>query len=136
MSDIEHEEIRFRTVDSLDKDEIKRRLPLAYVAERLGIHLQGGGTALCPFHPDTTPSFRLGQFEDGAQFWSCDPCGQRGRDHYDLIMRDQGVDFPSALALARQYLDEMPEAYQPPAISIGPSASPISRDTRCQRNCR
>lgn len=97
---------------ALDKDEVRRRLPLAYVCARLGIGATNEQNGLCPFHEDSTPSFGLFTSEDGIVRWGCFPCGKTG-DVFDLISQLHGCSFPEAIETATAFLSELPENYEP-----------------------
>jgi DNA primase len=47
----------------------------------------------CPWHEDSTPSLSVDQ-EKG--FYNCFGCGESG-DAFDLVMKEKGLDFPSAV---------------------------------------
>lgn len=97
-----------------DKDEIRSRLPLAYVCARLGIGATNEQNGRCPFHDDTEPSFGLYTNDDGVTRWGCFPCGKTG-DVFDLISQLHGCSFPEAIETALSFLRELPENYEPPA---------------------
>jgi CHC2 zinc finger len=101
----------------IDKDEIKRRLPLAYVCYRLGINLDPNtAEALCPFHHDSRPSFYLWQGDDDHVRWACQPCGKHG-DIYDLLREKEGLTFSQAVDRAEEMLAALPAhegSYQSP----------------------
>jgi CHC2 zinc finger len=99
-----------------DKDAVRAALPLAYVCSELGIYVDATGAALCPFHPDTDPSFHLWQGETGER-WGCWPCGGIHGDLYDLIQRVESLTFPQALDRAREMLSTLPYGYSPPRIA-------------------
>lgn len=62
-------------------NEILRKERIAdYLASR-GVEIQGAGTrqrCLCPLHADTDPSFYIGQFPDGADYYKCFGCSESG----------------------------------------------------------
>jgi DNA primase len=49
--------------------------------------------ALCPFHPDTNPSFAI-NLEGGGFF--CFSCGEKGGDVVDFVMKRYGMSFKAA----------------------------------------
>jgi hypothetical protein len=105
------------------KEELKAKLPLAYVAAQLGITLDHDLKALCPFHEDRNPSFHLWRGDDGIERWHCYPCNLGG-DLFDLIQRARGADFSTALTIATRFLTDLPEGYEPPALSFTAPADP------------
>ena len=67
-------------------EDIKERLPLEWVvsvAAGVGLVKNGEGRShgLCPFHPDTDPSFDVYGY---GERWGCFPCGDGG-DLFDFI---------------------------------------------------
>jgi len=61
-----------------------------------GLKLTGGGewkSALCPFHPDKTPSLRL-RLDSGC--FRCMACGTHGGDVLAFHMKLNNLDFISA----------------------------------------
>ena len=98
-----------------DKDELRARLPLAFVCRELGIYLDANGLALCPFHPDTNESFHLWQGVSGER-WGCWPCGESG-DLYSLIIRLTACTFREAIERARELLAVLPHDFEAPRIT-------------------
>lgn len=98
----------------LSKDELRAALSIPYVGAKLGVLFSSEGTALCPFHADTSPSLYLWDGDDEVRRWWCQPCGFGG-DVFDLIQRVEGLTFPQALERAAELLGELPPGYQPPA---------------------
>lgn len=108
----------------INKDDIKRRLPLAYVCFRLGIILTGEGKASCPFHhPDNDPSFHLWVGDDGIERWSCHPCNVTG-DVFDLLQRHRGIGFTDAVEMAAGLLSDLPENYVAPIQVLASRLTP------------
>jgi DNA primase len=94
------------------KEQIKQKLD---VADVLGdyIQLKPAGTgslkALCPFHPERTPSFHVSR---ERQSWHCFGC-DKGGDIFSFVMEMDGLSFPEALRhLAKKAGVEIPE-YRP-----------------------
>lgn len=79
------------------KDEIKARVNLLQYVERSGIALKKNGSqyaALCPFHTEDTPSFKVNPAENTWRCWGA--CGEGG-DVIDFAMKWHGWDFKQAL---------------------------------------
>ncbi len=83
-------------------DEIKERLDIVEIISSY-ISLQKAGRnykALCPFHPEKTPSFVV--FPD-SQNWHCFGACNEGGDVFSFVMKQEGWDFRTALEeLARR----------------------------------
>lgn len=102
----------FSGVDLPDKDDLKRRVPLAAVCAALGVRLDAQGYGLCPFHEDSRPSFNLWVAGDGTQRWGCFPCGING-DCFSLVQRLRLVSFGEAIRFVSDLSAEVPQ-YTPP----------------------
>jgi hypothetical protein len=91
-----------------DKEDLKQRLPLPYVASALGI-LPGPERALCPFHEDREhPNLDVTLRDpDGSWWFYCRNCGAFG-DVFTLLQRVEGLAFPAAMRRASEMLDTMP----------------------------
>jgi DNA primase len=88
--------------------EIRERADIAEVIgeyvtlRRAGSNLKG----ICPFHPDTDPSFNV---NPARQFFYCFGCGASG-DIFGFVQRMEGIDFQeSARQLAGRYGIELPK---------------------------
>jgi DNA primase len=77
--------------------ESARQTPILPLLDWLGIEgVRMAGrehVALCPFHDDNRPSFRI---NTKRGLWYCDPCSMGG-DAIDLVMRMRGSSFPDAV---------------------------------------
>lgn len=97
--------------------DIKDRLPIAFVLEDSGIAVSGAEgrlVARCPFHDDTDPSFDI--YGEGLDRWGCFPCGSNG-DVIDLIGRLYGIqEFPKKVDKAKALLASMDPDWEPPAV--------------------
>ncbi|HEX7021759.1 MAG TPA: DNA primase, partial [Trueperaceae bacterium] len=83
------------------KERIRARLDIAeVVGEVVALKPAGRGQlkGLCPFHSEKTPSFHV-HAERG--FFYCFGCQAKG-DIFDFVMKNQGIDFMSALQLLGQ----------------------------------
>lgn len=103
-----------------DKDVLRQVLPIREVARQLtteygceGPYILTDGTALCPFHDDTSESFYLWDGDDGIERWWCQPCGFGG-DIFDLIRRSLGLSFPQSVEAAQKMYAAVPPGYVPP----------------------
>lgn len=75
--------------------EIKTRVDIGAVAERYGVQLRRGGMAICPFHDEKTPSFKI--YKQTGTF-HCFGCGAHG-DAITLCQRLNNL--PNALEAAK-----------------------------------
>lgn len=104
-------------------DALKEKLPIQYVAPKLGIALDQTGRGLCPFHDDADPSLYLWDGDDGQTRWHCQVCATGG-DIFDLIQRKRNVSFSEAIGIAAEFLAEMPADFMPPERVPLPPADP------------
>ena len=77
-------------------ENIKLSVDLVDLIQREGIELKPGGQGfkgLCPFHPETTPSFFV--WPESAR-WKCFGC-QAGGDVFDFLQMFHGLNFSSTL---------------------------------------
>lgn len=106
---------------SVDVDQIKRDLPIAFVLEKAGFAIEEyDGTAAhlrCPFHADSDPSFDI--YGEDLERWGCFPCGLNG-DVLDLIGRLFALSqFKDKVGAARQLIEEKKAAaWQGPTTGI------------------
>jgi len=91
----------------IEKDHIS----LASVVEIAGVQLKNAGgkrlKGICPFHPDTDPSFIV--YPDNR--WRCFGCGLYG-DVVDFVQEMYQCDFKGALKVLGISQDEAPEKIQ------------------------
>jgi hypothetical protein len=83
-------------LDEFEKDEVKKGVDIVSLFSSFGVHLEKKGKSWmgrCPWHEDTTPSLSVDQ-EKGL--YNCFGCGESG-DAFDLVMKERGLDFPSAV---------------------------------------
>ncbi len=91
---------------NLDKEEIRRRLPLEWVASgpaaiELERTSESQAKGLCPFHDDHNPSLNVYEY---GQRWKCFPCG-KGGDLFDFVGEIWELDgFSHKLAKAEELL--------------------------------
>lgn len=88
--------MRIGSLESHDKEQLRRSVPLAAVAAAVGVQLDDSGYGRCPFHDDHRPSFNLWEARDGTQRWGCFVCDRTG-DHFDLVRYVKAVSFGEAL---------------------------------------
>src|SRR5690349_4603584 len=77
-------------------EDIKARLDIVnYLSQYINLKKAGRNyTAICPFHAEKTPSFVV--FPE-SQTWKCfGACGDGG-DIFNFVMKQEGLDFPTAL---------------------------------------
>lgn len=83
--------------DMTDREAIISAHPMLATAESYGVgpfRRQGGEWyALCPFHSDRKPSFRV---NEGKQTWFCDPCN-KGGSVIDFVMLKENIDTGAAM---------------------------------------
>ena len=72
---------------------IKDILTMSEVAEHYGIIANSAGVANCPFHQDSTPSFKI---YPGSRGWYCFGCAEGG-DVIDFVQKLFKIDFPKAV---------------------------------------
>ena len=75
-------------------EEIRSRIdPVAVIGRRIPLKRTGTSfSALCPFHDERSPSFRV--FPDSKRF-KCFGCNARG-DVFEFLKRFEGKDFGAA----------------------------------------
>jgi len=76
-------------------DEIKSRLSIKeVVADYLSLSRDGSNwKALCPFHKEKTPSFKV---HEGKGIYHCFGCGESG-NIFTFLMKMEGLSFPEAV---------------------------------------
>jgi DNA primase len=82
-------------------ERIKREVPVAEIAQALGIELKPHGAnliGLCPFHDDHEPSFVV---TPSKNLWHCLGACQAGGTNFDLVMKAYGVSFRHAYEMLR-----------------------------------
>jgi DNA primase len=109
------------------KDRVKNSVHLAEFITREGVPMKGGPVewkALCPFHPEKTPSFSVNSQEG---FFCCFGCQAKG-DVFEFVMRRKGLDFMNALKYVANGVGvSVPEKriYQPNNVrAAGATAKP------------
>lgn len=97
---------------TIEPPALKQALPIPYVLEYCGVQIEDGEgrlTALCPFHPDNTPSFDVYEW-NGTPKWGCWACGVGG-DVLDLIQEFwPELSFPRAKEAALNLIAAMKAA--------------------------
>lgn len=97
----------------IDREEIKRRLPIRQEFERRGVEFRQSGSSLvakCPFHEDGNPSLSLNE-KDGVFF--CHACQAKGSviDAWALF---QGCSATDALEQIQKHLGGVREVQEKP----------------------
>ncbi|MBX3449846.1 MAG: DNA primase [Planctomycetaceae bacterium] len=81
---------------------------VALIGESVALQPERGGRAfkaLCPFHPDTNPSFTVSPERQTYRCWACN----EGGDCFSFLMKAESLSFPEALELlAKRAGLEMP----------------------------
>ncbi len=96
---------------SIPEDVIERVREASDIVEVVGDHLQMKQSgrnfkALCPFHPEKTPSFMV---SPEKQIYHCFGCGAGG-NVFGFLMKIDGLTFPEAVrALGKRYNIPVPE---------------------------
>ena len=73
--------------------DIKRFVPMRVLCDRYGITVNRDHKAICPFHPDRSPSMEV---YDGSRGWWCFVCNQGG-DVIDFTRRYFNLTFRGAM---------------------------------------
>lgn len=103
---------RGRRFSAAELDRIKASRSLSSVFEDMGIRFRGRGRekwALCPFHSEKTPSFKV---NDQEEQFTCFGCGNSG-DHFDALMLLKGYSFAEAVEYLGGQRDEREPASGP-----------------------
>ena len=74
---------------------IKERVTTQEMMERVGVHVDRRGMAVCPFHGDRDASLKV--YRDPRRGWHCYGC-HAGGDVIDFAMRLYGVGFRDAVS--------------------------------------
>jgi DNA primase len=85
-------------IDKAEIERVKRDNDLVALVRARGVKLTRRGkqlVGLCPFHPDTEPSFIV---DPKKQLWNCLGACNEGGDVYRFVMKADGVDFREAHA--------------------------------------
>lgn len=102
------------------KERVKAAVNLADLIIRDGVSLRGGPAdykALCPFHPENTPSFTV-FCKDGTWGYKCFGCGEKG-DVFSWVMRRRSLNFMEALRwLAADFGIPMPQRELAPTSAV------------------
>lgn len=76
-----------------------------------------GGTGLCPFHNERTPSFHT---RDDRGFFKCFGCGEGG-DVFAFVSKSEHIAFPAAIARVAQLVGQPP----PDTRQVRPPGPPV-----------
>jgi hypothetical protein len=104
-----------------DIEELKRRLPLPELMQRLGCGEHAKKSAFCPFHENTqSPAFSIWQNERGWH-WKChNSCGSG--DEIDFIQKAFQTSQKDAFERYRQHAGGPSASYHAPSKAIKPQA--------------
>ena len=94
-------------------EEIKARVSIReVVSDYISLTKDGANwKALCPFHKEKTPSFKV---HEGKAIFHCFGCGESG-NIFTFLMKMEGIPFPEAVErLARRAGVELPKAERLP----------------------
>lgn len=118
--------------------QIKEKVPLDdYLIHHLDVDLVPDGAgrmkALCPFHDETTPSFKVTDSDDGIQTWRCYGSCSTGGTVIDAVLKSEDFDIPFE---AVTYLNELydlglnlnDESYKHYATNIAQTKEQITQD--------
>jgi DNA primase len=89
----------------------------------------------CPWHEDSTPSLSVDQ-EKGL--YNCFGCGESG-DAFDLVMKERGLDFPSAVKFLKGADFSQLKSVPTPPKKEPPKnvkTEKLEQDTRALKQCR
>lgn len=111
-------------------EELKRSADLLGLVRSHGVSLSRAGAdllGLCPFHEETTPSFRV---TPSKNLWHCFGCG-KGGSAVDWLMHTRGLSVREAVAILREQAGSpsLPSRPEPPSAVAVVSAPPASPDT-------
>jgi len=88
----------------IELDDLKRRFPTS-ISGRIKLKRRGSRwKALCPFHPEKTPSWTLRQYPDGTYLWHCFGC-KRGGSVIDFVMESERCELPEAIQIVRSEMN-------------------------------
>lgn len=102
--------------------ELKSRLPILEVAQRLGIVVNASGKALCPFHEDKGPSLQFSQ-EKGIATCFSSRCSAGTMDIVRLTEKKLKLTTHQALLQLTEWAEPPPAS--PAAIPVPPAAAPL-----------
>jgi len=84
-----------------DIDKIRQNNPMHQVASSFGVQLTKNGNefeACCPFHQESTPSFKIYN-KGGVDRFQCFGCGEQG-DVIDFVIKIKGLDSKDVVGAA------------------------------------
>jgi DNA primase/replicative DNA helicase len=118
--------------------QIKERVALEdYLVNHLNTDLVPNGpgrmAALCPFHDELTPSFKVTDSDEGFQYWRCYGACQTGGTVIDAVMKSENLDIPfeAVIFLNDLYnldLNLSDESYKKYASNIAQTKEQIEKD--------
>lgn len=118
--------------------QIKEKVPLEdYLVHHLNVDLVPNGpgrmAALCPFHDEVTPSFKVTESDEGFQYWRCYGACSTGGTVIDAVMKAENLDIPfeAVIFLNDLYnlgLNLSDESYKAYASNIAQTKEQIEKD--------
>jgi hypothetical protein len=100
----------------MDLPEAKKSLDLLRAVVSKTVQLNAGDDGRCPFHEDTSPSFRIYVNKDGRARFYCRGCGAGG-DVVDFVSRTQNLGFNQSVNYISAITDVEVDA---PVLSSSP----------------
>lgn len=86
----------------IDIKDVTDRVTTKEVLEFYGVHFNAKGFALCPFHPERTPSFHYNQKKDTYHCFSC----QKHGNMFDFVAETFQYSLPKELPKVLQKIDQ------------------------------
>lgn len=120
--------------------QVKEQVPLEdYLIQHLNVDLVPDGpgrlAAVCPFHDEDTPSFKIQDSDEGFQYWRCYGACQTGGTVIDAVMKAEDFELPFEAAKFLNELYELEldqsfddEAYRAFATTVAETREQIAKN--------